>query len=143
MTYSTRSVAVAPDGSSPSRRKPTTIGMRLVERLAEQRRLGLDAADAPADDAEAVDHRGVRVGADQRVGQRARRRARRPRLGQVLQVDLVDDPGPGWHDAEVGEGLLRPAQQRVALAVALVLAVDVDQERGVAAELVDLDASGR
>ncbi len=42
---------------------------RLVERLAEQRRLGLDAADAPADDAQPVDHRGVRVGADQRVGQ--------------------------------------------------------------------------
>ena len=53
-------------------------------------------------------------------------------VGQVLEVDLVHDAGPGWHDAEVGEGLLRPAQQRVALAVALVLAIDVDQERGVA-----------
>ena len=37
-------------------------------RLAEHRGLGLDAADAPAQDAEAVDHRGVRVGADQGVG---------------------------------------------------------------------------
>ena len=37
-------------------------------RLAEHRRLGLDAAHAPAQHAEAVDHRGVRVGSDQRVG---------------------------------------------------------------------------
>jgi hypothetical protein len=49
--------------------------------LAEHRGLGLDAADAPAEHAEAVDHRGVRVGADARVGVRAqdavRRRGRR------------------------------------------------------------------
>ena len=36
--------------------------------LAEHGRLGLDAADAPAEHAEAVDHRGVRVGADAGVG---------------------------------------------------------------------------
>ena len=40
---------------------------RLVERLAEEDRLGLDAADAVAQDAEAVDHRRVRVGPDERV----------------------------------------------------------------------------
>ena len=38
------------------------------DRLAEHGRLGLDAADAPAEDAEAVDHRRVRVGADAGVG---------------------------------------------------------------------------
>jgi hypothetical protein len=36
--------------------------------LAEHGRLGLDAADAPAEHAQAVDHRGVRVGADAGVG---------------------------------------------------------------------------
>ena len=48
------------------------------DRLAEHRRLGLDPADAPAEHAEAVDHRRVGVGADQRVGigLRERRRAR-------------------------------------------------------------------
>ena len=48
------------------------------DRLAEHGRLGLDAADAPADHADAVDHRGVRVGADAGVGVglRARRRSR-------------------------------------------------------------------
>ncbi len=38
------------------------------DRLAEHRRLGLDPADAPAEHAQAVDHRGVRVGPDQGVG---------------------------------------------------------------------------
>ena len=37
-------------------------------RLAQHGRLGLDAAHAPAQHAQAVDHGGVRVGADQRVG---------------------------------------------------------------------------
>ncbi len=50
----------------------------------------------------------------------------------------MHDAGARRHDPEVGEGLLRPAQERVALAVALVLALDVDEERGVGAELVDL-----
>ena len=36
--------------------------------LAEHRGLGLDAADTPAEHAQAVDHRGVRVGADAGVG---------------------------------------------------------------------------
>ena len=38
------------------------------ERLTEHRGLGLDAADAPAEHAERIDHRRVRVGADERVG---------------------------------------------------------------------------
>jgi hypothetical protein len=56
-------------------------------RLAEHRRLGLDAADAPAEHAEAVDHRRVRVGADERVGvglavvRRVRRRRARGTRG--------------------------------------------------------------
>ncbi len=40
-----------------------------VDGLAEHHRLGLDAADAPADDAEPVDHRRVRVGPDDAVGE--------------------------------------------------------------------------
>ena len=61
-------MAVAPAGSSPESWKPTTCGISMRHRLAEHRRLGLDAADAPAQHAQAVDHRGVRVGADERVG---------------------------------------------------------------------------
>ncbi len=50
------------------------LGGEHVERLAEHDRLGLDSADAPADHAQAVDHRRVAVGAHQRVGQRHRPR---------------------------------------------------------------------
>jgi hypothetical protein len=44
------------------------FGDQHRDRLAEHRRLRLDAADAPAEHAEAVDHRGVAVGADAGVG---------------------------------------------------------------------------
>ena len=81
------------------------------DRLAEHRRLGLDPADAPAEHAEAVDHRRVRVGADQGVGvglQGAVALAAVDDLGEVLEVDLVADPGRRRHDAEVVEGLAGP-----------------------------------
>ena len=107
-------------------------------RLAEHRRLGLDPAHSPAEHAEAVDHRGVRVGPDQRVGvQRAVVVEHHAR--QVLEVDLVDDPGAGRHDPEALERALAPAQERVALVVALELALDVDAEGVARAEDVDLD----
>ena len=49
--------------------------------------------------------------------------------GEVLDVDLVDDAGAGRDDLEVVEGALAPAQELVALAVALVLDLDVALER--------------
>ena len=55
---------------------------------------------------------------------------------QVLEVHLVDDAGVGRDHPKAAERLLRPAQQRVALAVALELQVGVDLERGGGAELV-------
>jgi hypothetical protein len=39
--------------------EPDDLGNEHRDRLAEHRGFGLDAADAPAHDAEAVDHRGV------------------------------------------------------------------------------------
>ncbi len=91
---------------------------------------------------EAVDHRGVRVGADERVGIGLHARRRFSRLKttsrDVLEVHLVADAGRGRHDAEVVEGLLAPAKERVALLVALVVAVGVDVEGLVVAERVDL-----
>ena len=82
------------------------------------------------------------VGADQRVREGDRLRAELPGAddrGQVLEVDLVDDAGARRHDAEVLERLLRPAQQRVALAVALVLQLDVAGEGEHRAEAIDLN----
>ena len=107
------------------------------QRLAEHRRLGLDAADAPAEHAEAVDHRRVRVGADERVGE-GDAVAHLDDAREVLEVDLVDDAGVRRHDAEVVERALAPAEERVALAVALELELDVALDREPRRELVDL-----
>ena len=49
-------------------------------------------------------------------------------LRQVLDVDLVHDAGARRHHLEVVEGGLAPAQELVALAVALVLDLDVALE---------------
>ena len=111
------------------------------DRLAEHRRLGFDATDTPAEDAERVDHGGVRIRADQRVGVGKRlavgvAREHHPR--KVLEVHLVDDAGVGWHDAEVVEGLLPPTQKLVAFAVALELDARVERQRILAREIVDL-----
>src|SRR5829696_9026555 len=108
VTMSTRSVAVAPSGSSPPSLNPTTWGEHR-DRLAEHRRLSLDPAHTPAEDAEAVDHRRVRVGPHERVGvgdAGAVVHEDHPR--QVLEVDLVHDPGRGGDHAQPLEGALAP-----------------------------------
>ncbi len=114
------------------------------DRLAEHGRLRLDAADAPAEDAEAVLHRGVAVGADAGVGIRNAypdpRHPSHPRhptalnmghdhAGEVLDVHLVDDAGARRDDAEAGERVLAPAQELEALGVALELERHVALER--------------
>ena len=107
------------------------------QRLPEHRRLGLDPADAPAEHAEAVDHRRVRVGADERVRE-GDAVAHLDDAREVLEVDLVDDPGVRRHDAEVVERALAPAEEGVALVVPLELELDVALDREPRRELVDL-----
>ena len=111
-------------GEPPGQSQPHDGGDGREEWLAEQYRLGLDAANAEAEHAEARDHGGVRIGAHAAV----REGEWCPvnlfdahNGGEVLQVDLVHDAGSGRNDAELIEGTLRPAQQLVALSVALVL----------------------
>ena len=97
------------------------FGREEVDRLAEHARLRLDAAHAPADDAEAVDHGGVRIGADERVGiinRLAVDLGGEDALGEVLEIDLVDDADAGRDDLEGLERLLAPLEEFVALAVA-------------------------
>ena len=76
-TVSTRSVAVVPSRQLAGQLEAEHRRDQHAHRLAEHRRLRLDAADAPAEHAEPVDHRGVRVGADQRVRVGRGRRRRR------------------------------------------------------------------
>ncbi len=138
VTVSTRSVAVAPSGSSFVHPEAHHLGQQHRHRLAQHRGLGLDAAHAPAQHAEAVDHRGVRVGAHQRVGE-GLAVAGGDHARQVLQVHLVADAGVGRHHREVVERRLAPAQERVALLVALELQLGVLLERHLLGEGVDLD----
>jgi hypothetical protein len=107
------------------------------DRLAEHGRLGLDPPDAPAEHAEPVDHRGVRVGAEQRVRERLAV-ARLDHAREVLEIDLMADAGARRDDGEVVERPLGPAEQRVALAVPLELELGVARERAAARELVHL-----
>ena len=107
------------------------------DRLAEHRRLGLDPADAPAEHAEAVDHRRVRVGPDERVGERDAV-ALVDDAREELEVDLVDDPRARRDDLEVVERALAPAQEGVALAVPLELELGVPDDREPRRELVHL-----
>ena len=104
-------------------------------RLTEHGGFRFDSADTPAQYAQAVDHRGVRVGADTgvRIGHPV---ALHHDVGQVFDVDLVHDAGARRHHLEVLEGALPPTQKLVALAVALVFDLDVALERVGAAEQV-------
>ena len=70
----------------------------------------------PAEHAQAVDHGGVAVSADERV--RIRHAVLRPDdLGQVFEIDLVNDATAWWNDAEVIKRALAPLQELVALAI--------------------------
>ena len=74
----------------------------------------------PADDSQAVDHGGVRVGANQTVGvQHAV--CLEDDTRQVLEVHLVHDARPGRHDEHVAQGLCAPLEEEEALLVALEL----------------------
>jgi hypothetical protein len=109
--------------------------------LAEHRGLRFDAADAPSHHAQTVHHRRVRVGADQRVGETdltVGRIGRHDDAREILEVHLVDDAGVRRDDAEVGEGVLPPAEKRVALLVARELQLGVQLESVGLAEVVDL-----
>ena len=127
VTVRTRSVAVEPSGSSPVSLNPTTSGMSMVTGSPSMAASASMPADAPAEHPEPVDHGRVRVGAEERV---------RVSLavvgeddpGQVLQVDLVADAGVGRDDLQAGERLLAPAQEPVALLVALELELGVAPE---------------
>ena len=104
---------------------PDHVGGQEVDRLPQHPRLGLDPADAPADDAQAVDHRGVGVGADQRVRIDGAVRPHQHPLGQEFQVHLVDDADPRRDDFEGVEGLHAPLQELVALVIAGELQLEI------------------
>ena len=83
----------------------------------------------------------MRVGADERIGERQRlavhRRVKHD-ARQIFEVHLVADARIGRNDLEIVEGLLSPAQEGVALDVAMEFEFGVEREGHVGAGLVDL-----
>ena len=123
-------------------RKSDHVRHQHRHRLPQHRRLGLDAADAPTQHRQAVDHRRMAVGADQRIGIRGPLSVhlRTPdHLRQMLQIDLVANAGARWNDAEIVERLLPPAQEFVPLAVAAHFQLDIAGERIRRARRIDTD----
>ena len=100
------------------------FGCEKIDWLAEHAGFGFDAAHAPTDDAESVDHRRVRIGPDQRVGVVDAIRGQHA-LGEIFQIHLVDDADAGRDDLEGLERLLAPFEKLVAFAVALELHFEV------------------
>src|ERR1700735_2728823 len=90
---STRAVGGGPPGGPPGEPEPDHPRDQHRHRLAEHGRLGLDAADPPAEDAEPVLHGGMGVGADAGVRVSGNgavvRGLHHDHPGQVLDVDLV------------------------------------------------------
>ena len=143
VTVSTRSVAVTPSRRRPVNSKPTTSGVRKYTGWPSMPASASMPPTPQRDHADAVDHRGVAVGADQRVGvvDAVARLVHAAR--QVLQVDLVHDAEARRHDAEGVERLHAPLHELVALAVALELELHVEVERVLACRSGRPSPSGR
>jgi len=113
------------------------------ERLTEHSRFGFDSADAPANDAETVDHGGVGIGADERVGVSEEGTIGlffgKNATSEVLEVNLVNDADAWGDDAKGLESLLAPLKEFVAFAVTFKFVLHVEHEGLLGAVDVDLD----
>ena len=113
------------------------------DRLSKHGRFGFNAANAPAEHAQAIDGGGVRVGAHAgiKVGKSLATvffDLGHDDLGEIFDIDLVDDACSRRYHAEVLECLLAPTQELVTFAVALVFDIHVLFDRVGDAVLVDL-----
>ena len=129
-----RSVAVTPSRNLPGHVHAHHFRREEINRLTEHAGFRLDPAHAPADDAEPVDHRRVRIRPDQRVRveklSRSRLSAERKNpFREIFEIHLVHDPDAGRHEPESLERLLAPFQELVTLAVALELHFHVQPQR--------------
>ena len=113
------------------------VGHQKTDRLAEHACHRFDTADAPAEHSDAIHHRGMRVGANERV--RIEETVLLPHpAGQILEVDLVHDAVAGGHDPDTGKRLLAPLEKREALTVASIFKLQVAGERVGRAPDIDL-----
>ena len=117
-------------------------------RLAKHCGFRLDAAHAPTEHGQTIDHRGMRVGANECIGIGNFDRlclataildflfARPDGLRKIFQIYLMADARIGWHDREVFKRLLAPFQEAITLAIALIFEIDILFESLCGAEFV-------
>src|SRR5882672_1206580 len=111
-------------------------------RLPEHGGFGFDAADAPAEYAESVDHRRVGVRANERVGVSnggfALLFLNENDARQIFKIHLMNDARVGRDNGEIAKRCLPPAEKSVALLVALEFEQGIHFESVRRAELVHL-----
>jgi len=119
------------------------LGGEEGEGLPEHTGLRFDPAYSPTDDAEAVDHGSVGIGAHKGVGVGEEGTIglffRKDAAGEVLEVNLVNDTDAWGDDAEGLESLLAPLKEFVAFAISFKLVLHVEHESLWGAVDVDLD----
>ena len=125
-------------GELASKLEAHHVGNQHGDRLTQQARLGLNSAHTPAHDSQSVNHRGMRIRSNERVGIR-QVIARKHDRGEVFQIHLVDDPRARGDDAEALKSALAPAQELVALRVSLELDLRVQIQRVARTEVIDLN----
>ena len=126
---STRSVAVVPSGSSPVSRSPTTGGTSMVRgwpSMAASASIPPTPQPSTPRPLTMVVWESVPTRVSGKAWPSSVANTTRARYSRFTWWQM---PGSRRHDPEAVEGLLRPAQQLVALDVALVLDVDVGGER--------------
>ena len=119
------------------------LGGEEGEGLPEHTGLRFDPAHSPTDDAEAVDHGGVGIGAHKGVGVGEEGTVglffRKDAAGEVFEVNLVNDTDAWRDDAEGLESLLAPFQKFVTFAIPFKFVLHIEHEGLWGAVDIDLD----
>ena len=93
--------------------------------MAQHARFGFDATNSPADNANAINHGGVAIGADDAIGIGDTAFVVNA-TGEILQIDLVHDADAGRNDLEGIEGLHAPLHELITLFVSLKFKLHVE-----------------
>src|SRR2546429_76534 len=103
------------------------IGRQKINRLAQHCGFGFDTADAPADNPESIDHRGVRVSAHQTV--RIIQTMLFPNaFAEEFKIDLMTDAYARRDYAKAVECLHAPLQKLVTRVIAAKLHLHIFRE---------------
>ena len=101
------------------------FGCEDVDRLSEHGGFRFNAADTPSDDAESVNHRGMRIGADDGIGIGDAFFCHHD-LREVFEIYLMDDADGRRDDVEFSKRLLSPFEEFIPFFVAFKFAAGIE-----------------